>query len=318
MVDYPKISIITPSFNQGQYLEQTIQSVIQQNYPNLEYIIIDGGSSDNTLDLISKYERNIYYWVSESDSGQSNAINKGLQKATGEIINWLNSDDLLTEQSLFEIAKEFRIYNPDILCGYCDYFSSDPLFNPIRHRTFLCKDAELTLLKGEINQPSMFYKASIFKDLAGVNNDLNCVMDLDLFYRYLLSYGQHKIKLSDKLFSKFRIHNASKTSSLENRFIDERKILLNSIISVSDLPERLKHALKYNDNIFNNYNINNRFFNTRKCLLHIIHEKYFDVYRKGDYVSTLAMYFRLLFSGKNLYSKSHMAVAFKSLINSLK
>jgi glycosyltransferase involved in cell wall biosynthesis len=315
---YPKISIITPSYNQGQYIEETINSILNQNYPNIEYIIIDGGSTDNTIEIIDKYSKHITYWESYKDNGQSDAINKGLQKATGELINWLNSDDLLSENSLFNIANEFRRHNPDILCGYCDYFSSDPLFNPFRHRTVLCKESEMTLLRGEINQPSMFYKASIFKELAGVNTDLNCVMDLDLFYRYLLRYGQQKIKLSDKLFSKFRIHNASKTSSIENRFIDERKTLMNSIISISGLPERLQLVLKNNDCISFNYTIDKRFFNINKCLLHIIQEKYFDLYKKGDYVSTLAMYFKLFFSGKNVYSKTYIAVAYKSLINSLK
>ena len=315
---YPKISIITPSYNQGQYIEETINSILNLNYPNIEFIIIDGGSTDNTIKIIEKYSKHITYWESYKDNGQSDAINKGLLQATGEIINWLNSDDLLTENSLFDIANEFRRHNPDILCGYCDYFSSDPLFIPFRHRTVLCKDAELTLLRGEINQPSMFYKASIFKDLAGVNTDLNCVMDLDLFYRYLLRYGQQKIKLSDKLFSKFRMHNASKTSSFENRFIDERIILMNSIISISGLPERLQLVLKNNDCISFNYTIDKRFFNLNKCLLHIIQEKYFDVYKKGDYVSTLAIYFKLLFSGKHVYSKSHIAVAYNSLINSIK
>jgi glycosyltransferase involved in cell wall biosynthesis len=317
-VIYPKISIVTPSYNQGQYIEETINSILDQHYPNLEYIIIDGGSTDDTIDIIKKYSKHISYWESKNDNGQSDAINKGLQKATGEIINWLNSDDLLTKNSLFDIAKEFRKFNPDILCGYCDYFSSDPLFNPFRHRTVLCKDAELTLLRGEINQPSMFYKASIFKELAGVNTDLICVMDLDIFYRYLLRYGHQKIRLSDKLFSKFRMHDGSKTSSLENRFIAERKILLNSIIAISDLPERLQLALKNNDCISFNYIIDKRFFNINKCLLHIIKEKYFDVYKKGDYVSTLAMYLQLLFSGKNVYSKNHIAVAYKSFIYSLK
>ncbi len=317
-MNFPRISIIIPSFNQGVFIESTLQSIISQNYSNSELIVIDGGSSDSTIEVLKKYDSFIHYWVSESDHGQSDAINKGLEKATGEIINWLNSDDLLTENSLFDIANEFRRHNPDILCGYCDYFSSDPLFIPFRHRTVLCKDAELTLLRGEINQPSMFYKASIFKDLAGVNTDLNCVMDLDLFYRYLLRYGQQKIKLSDKLFSKFRMHNASKTSSFENRFIDERIILMNSIISISGLPERLQLVLKNNDCISFNYTIDKRFFNLNKCLLHIIQEKYFDVYKKGDYVSTLVIYFKLLFSGKNVYSKSHIAVAYNSLISSIR
>src|ERR1700733_14532761 len=101
---YPKISIVTPSYNKGQYIEQTIQSVLDQNYPNLEYIIIDGGSTDNTIEIIEKYAPYLKYWVSEKDKGQANAINKGLQYCTGEIFNWLNSDDYLEPDSLEKIA----------------------------------------------------------------------------------------------------------------------------------------------------------------------------------------------------------------------
>ena len=90
----PKISIVTPSFNQGQFLEETILSVLEQEYPNLEYIIIDGGSSDNSLNIIKQYEKKLSYWVSEPDNGQTHAINKGFSHATGEIFMWLNSDDI--------------------------------------------------------------------------------------------------------------------------------------------------------------------------------------------------------------------------------
>src|ERR1700741_4157141 len=96
----PTISIVTPSFNQGQFLEQTIDSILSQQYPGLQYIIIDGGSTDNSVEIIKKYEKHLHFWVSEPDKGQSHAINKGLNIATGEVFNWLCSDDYYTPGSL--------------------------------------------------------------------------------------------------------------------------------------------------------------------------------------------------------------------------
>src|SRR5437763_884238 len=104
---FPKITVITPSYNQGKFLEETIVSVISQGYPNLEYMLIDGGSTDNSIDIIKKYRTYFSYWISEKDSGQSEAINKGLKKATGEIISWLNSDDLYTAGCLQHVAEHF-------------------------------------------------------------------------------------------------------------------------------------------------------------------------------------------------------------------
>ena len=106
-MNWPKISIVTPSFNQGQYIEETIISVLSQNYPNLEYIIIDGGSTDNTIGIIKKYESRITYWVSKLVRCQSHAINKGLNKCTGNIFNWLNSDDWYMPGVLFKATNAF-------------------------------------------------------------------------------------------------------------------------------------------------------------------------------------------------------------------
>ena len=105
---YPKISVITPSYNQGNFIEETIRSVILQNYPNLELIIIDGGSTDNTIEILNKYDLWISYWVSEKDNGQSNAINKGLKIATGQLIGWQNSDDIYFPNAFYEIVKAFN------------------------------------------------------------------------------------------------------------------------------------------------------------------------------------------------------------------
>src|SRR5882757_8097497 len=109
-MSFPKISVVTPSFNQGNFLEETILSVLDQQYPNLEYIIIDGGSTDNSVEIIKKYEKQLAYWVSESDDGMYYALQKGMSKTTGDIMTWINSDDLLSPKSLFWVADLFERY----------------------------------------------------------------------------------------------------------------------------------------------------------------------------------------------------------------
>ena len=222
-VKWPKISIVTPSYNQGQYIEETILSVINQNYPNLEYIIIDGGSTDNTVDIIKKYEQHINYWISEPDRGQSDAINKGLEQCTGEIFGWINSDDYYCENALNVIGANFT-EDIHVLCGYSRRFdnkkgaeSSDVKLA----RTSLHYELEKDLLSHYFIQVPTFFKCSVVKELGGVNQNLHFVMDSELWLRYLLKYQYNKIKFIDDRLANYRLHDSSKTIAQQQGFQEE-------------------------------------------------------------------------------------------------
>ncbi len=223
----PRVSIVTPSFNQGQFIEETITSVLDQGYPNLEYIIIDGGSSDNTVEIVKKYANHLKYWVSEPDRGQSDAINKGLLKCTGEIFNWLNSDDILLPDTLSILAERFECGETDIVSGTEIYFHGDREERKLG--TILYQDLEETIFHGVIYQPSTYWRLPVLRSLLPLQTNLHYLMDADLWMRYLLLYGQRKVvKINDPLV-KFRLHENSKTMSAESKFLEQRWFLRKSL-----------------------------------------------------------------------------------------
>lgn len=184
MTTFPKISIVTPSFNQGKFLEKTILSVLEQGYPNLEYIIIDGGSSDESVEIIKKYADRLAYWVSEPDRGQSHAINKGFEQATGEIFGWLNSDDWYHPGALQAVADAFAV-NPEagavVGAGEMLYQESGT--------TLLVEPFEVTLdslfrfVDRYFCQPSCFFTAKAWKQCGPLDESLHLAMDLDIWLR---------------------------------------------------------------------------------------------------------------------------------------
>jgi glycosyltransferase involved in cell wall biosynthesis len=211
-MNFPKISIITPSFNQGQFIEQTIDSVLSQNYPNLEYIVVDGGSSDNTIEIIKKYEKHLSFWISEPDNGSAHAINKGLQKCTGQIFNWLNSDDFLEPEALKFIGEHFNKYpETNVLCGKCRVFYNETNNTSHIYRMGVKPTVAETILNVEMCQPSSFYNLAIVKKLGGLNETLHFVYDDELWFRFLCKYDMPKLYFTDQQFTQFRLHSNSKS-----------------------------------------------------------------------------------------------------------
>jgi glycosyltransferase involved in cell wall biosynthesis len=220
----PKISVITPSFNQGHFIEETITSVINQNYPNLEYIIMDGGSQDNTIEIIKKYESTFASWKSEKDNGQSDAINQGLRKATGDVFNWLNSDDYYEKSSLQHVAQ--KMSSQHITC----YIGKSRIFNKEITRystgTDLYPDnLYKTIGWARIDQPETFFRYSVFAEIGYLNECLHYVMDKDLWIRYLSRYGMNGIEKDSQLLVNFRLHESSKSVSLRENFEQETRNL---------------------------------------------------------------------------------------------
>jgi len=226
----PSISIVTPTFNQGQYIEQTINSVLDQQYPNLEYIIVDGGSTDNSVSIIKKYERHLAWWVSEKDKGQTNAINKGLQRCTGEVFNWLNSDDYLQQGALQKIGAAFNSPEVDLVAGKVNNFSADK--NEIVANQHLSAAGLMRWDKGvQFIQPGVWMRRTNFIACGGVKERFHYSFDWDLLIRYLYFYPS--VKYLDDVLVNFRLHNESKTVSSLGKFAEEEKLIIRELYTTN-------------------------------------------------------------------------------------
>lgn len=231
----PKISIVTPSYNQGDFIEETILSVINQRYPNLEYLIIDGGSSDKTVEIIRKYEKHLNFWVSEPDNGQSDAICKGFEKCTGDLLLWLNSDDLLMPGALQIISSIWQQHPESVLItGQChqlfdlkkiDYKAHNEKPNDPK----LFKNA-LLHYQNPIRQPATFINRKAYESTRGLNNDHHYSMDYDLWVK--LSSGDAKIVETEAYLAIFRLHDECKSIVASDRFLTE-----NLAVAIRYLPD---------------------------------------------------------------------------------
>jgi glycosyltransferase involved in cell wall biosynthesis len=210
MQKYPKFSIITPSFNQGAFLEQTILSVIGQRYPNLEYIIMDGGSTDNSVEIIKRYEKYITYWVSEQDNGQADAINKGFEIATGEILGWLNSDDYYLPETLNFVSDNILGNENEILFGNCFHFQENAE-RAYGSNVYKNHSEEDLLYVDYLIQPASFWTKVCWDKVGKLDTDSNYVFDWKWFIRAKLM-GVN-FKPVSRYLSCYRIHDNHKTGT---------------------------------------------------------------------------------------------------------
>lgn len=215
---WPKITVVTPSYRQAQFLETTILSVLGQCYPNLEYIIMDGGSDDGSVAIIERYESQLAYWQSQRDAGQADAINRGFAHATGDILCWLNSDDYFLPGTLRTIARKFTgsLDRPALLYGSCLCFrESDASARILRARQH---DPQLLRETDYIYQPSSFWTKALWAQNGLLDAELHFGFDWDWFIRAM----QHcDFMVHDGLLSAYRRHAAHKSGSGGQKRSDE-------------------------------------------------------------------------------------------------
>ena len=216
--EWPRISIVTPSYNQGQFIEETIRSILLQGYPNIEYIIIDGGSTDNTLEIIKKYQQYIAYWVSEPDNGQSYALNKGFRKATGQFIGWQNSDDFYDNAAFVKTVEASLVYpNVDIIYGTTHNIDETGGF--IRKYPVSAFDIHEMIPYLNMCNQSMFFRRKIFDKDNFIDEEFRHAMDLEFLVR--LALKNHKFYFCPDILGYYRVHKYAKGSTQNNIALKE-------------------------------------------------------------------------------------------------
>ncbi|HEY9249756.1 MAG TPA: glycosyltransferase family 2 protein [Rariglobus sp.] len=239
-VEWPRISIVTPSYNQAAYLEETIRSILLQNYPDLQYLVIDGGSDDGSLEIIKKYAPWISRWESERDRGQSHAINKGLSRCDGRWFNWINSDDCLLPGALAAVGRTGA--GTAIIAAVQTTGLTLNEARPLG-RTRIAATLEDTLVNHFICQQGLFLRTDVVKSLQGVREELHYVMDLDLFARALLQNGLESVRQLPDVVAFFRRHDQAKTTTSAEHFFREERRLFHGLGEAARLsPELLRHV----------------------------------------------------------------------------
>lgn len=235
----PKISVVTPSYNQAAFLEETIRSVLLQGYPNLEYVIMDGGSTDGSVEIIRKYEPFLAHWESRRDKGQTDAINRGMARCTGDIYAYLNSDDVYEPGALHAVARAFRQGDVDVLYG--GFGETDERGCLKRRHAAPPFDIARLLLDNWIAQPSSFWSVDVRNELGGFDDRLQYSMDCDYWLRAFAA--GFRFKPLDRSLSRFRLHLSSKTVAQPARFWEDYILSLQMLKDRESLPDSMRVML---------------------------------------------------------------------------
>jgi len=207
----PSITIVTPSYNQAAFLEETIRSVLLQGYPNLEYIVMDGGSSDGSVEIIKKYEKHLAYWTSQKDAGPSDAIRKGFERATGSILAYLNSDDLYVPGAIHRLINRLKTTRADVVYGNTYWIDEQSRIVAERRQTPFSRFAYL-YGGADLQQPAVVWTSELYRAVKGMDISFECAFDTDLFVRFA-SKGA-RFSYIRRFVACARLHQAQKTEIL--------------------------------------------------------------------------------------------------------
>jgi len=226
--NWPRISIVTPSLNQGEFIERTILSVLNQNYPNLEYLILDGGSTDGTTAIMQKYERYLAYWTSVPDGGQAASLKEGFARATGDIVAWINSDDMYLPGVFAQIGRIMQAEDRIDVC-YGNMHIVDAQGQVVAERRLTpcppyLMSAGFRYGGFGVYQPASFWRRKLYEAVGGIDPSLRFDMDNDLFIRFALHGG--RFTFVPQALIGFRIHPASKTFALQDKSKSEIPALI--------------------------------------------------------------------------------------------
>ena len=214
MTEKPKVTIVTPSFNQACFLEETMRSVLEQDYPNIEYVVIDGGSTDGSAEIIQKYESQLAYWQSQKDKGQTDAINQGFARASGEIFAWLNSDDILLPGAVTAAVRQLQTH-PEVgmVYGDCLWINADGK----KIGNFPAAQTDLKKLRRgyvHIPQQASFFRADLWKKVGPLDDSFYFAMDYDLWTRLA---AEAPLLYIPELWAAFRLHGDAKSIAEDDR-----------------------------------------------------------------------------------------------------